>query len=45
MATEKDVFLYKITNPKSRVYIGQTVDPRKRFIVYARNDSFLNIFK
>lgn len=36
---ERDVFLYKITNPKGSIYIGQTLNPRDRFIVYARNDT------
>lgn len=36
---EKEIYLYKITNPRGRIYIGQTVNPRNRFIVYARNDT------
>lgn len=34
---ERQSYLYKITNPKGRVYIGQTVNPIKRFRVYKRN--------
>lgn len=35
--TDKETYLYKITNPKGRIYIGQTVNTYKRFLVYARN--------
>lgn len=34
---ERQVYLYKITNPKGRIYIGQTVNPLNRFKVYERN--------
>ncbi len=30
-------FLYTITSPNNRIYVGQTIDPKKRFMVYARN--------
>ena len=38
-AEERDVFLYKICSPTNKIYIGQSVDPDSRFIVYARNDT------
>lgn len=36
MAEQKEIFLYRITNPLGKIYIGQTVNPRIRFQVYAR---------
>lgn len=33
---ERTVYLYKITNPKGKVYIGQTLNLKLRFRVYER---------
>lgn len=34
--------IYKITNPKGKVYIGQSVDIDKRFYRYNRNENVIN---
>lgn len=34
--------IYKITNPKGKVYIGQSIDIDKRFYRYNRNENVIN---